>query len=329
MAEQRGLEVTFMRGNPMPWPAALGCTVGGALCVVLGYTVVPSFDPPGGDVLTYVIAAVVMVPIVLVAVLVLFADRGGPDTADDVDVPDELDAPPSDDDPAVVAVVVGEGQPSSRAIAGTILDLAAHDSVDISEHGDRVVLSLPSGARPRRETERLVLEDLQSRVDDKGDVVGPPIWSGKAPFWRAYRLDARTRALQAQLVEPRVPFIKLAMVLLIVFSAVALVSFWRILVFIGAILLANGITHLLARAGGYRLTAKGRLERRRWLAFGRYLERQGSLRDVGPAAIAIWGPNLVYGVLVGQADRVAAVLSPEVGRGDDLVVGEVIRKRTL
>jgi hypothetical protein len=329
----RGIEVTFQRGNPMPLKWAVVCTVVGAAFMVAGYTLVPEVDAPGGDVLTYIIAAVVMVPIVLVALLVVFADTSSKAASDQVTVPDELEEPPrdhpGDDDPAIVAVVVGEGQPSSRAVAATVLGLADRGALDLTEHGDRVVLSIDSGAAPRTEAERLVLDDLRGRADGRGDVVGPPIWPDQPSWWRAFRRDARDRALAAQLIEPRIPFTKLAMVLMVVLGAIAMLSFWRVLPFVGAILLANGLTHGLARTGGYRLAAAGRLARRRWLAFGRYLERQGSLRDVGPAAVAVWGPNLAFGVLLGQADRVADVLSPKVARGDDIVPGETISQKTI
>ena len=38
------------------------------------------------------------------------------------------------------------------------------------------------------------------------------------------------------------------------------------------------------------------------------------MRDVGPAAVAVWGPNLSYGVVLGQAPRTAEALTPP---GDD------------
>ena len=329
MAKQRGLEVTFMRGNPMPWPAALGCTVGGAICMVLGYTVVPSFDPPGGDVLTYVIAAVVMVPIVGVALLVLFADRGAADAADDVDVPDELDAPPSDDDPALVAVVVGEGQPSSRAIAGTILDLAMHDAVDVSEHGDRVVLSLRSGARPRARPNDSCWRTCEAGPTRRATSSGRP--SGRARRRSGVRIGstrgpARSRRSSSShgsrssrsrwcswSCSARSPSSPSG-----ASSCSSVRSSWR----------TGSPTSSRAPAatGSPRRVASNVAGGSRSVGT---CSARGACATSDRRRIAIWGPNLVYGVLVGQADRVAAVLSPEVGRGDDLVVGEVIRKKTL
>ncbi|MGQ0805367.1 MAG: hypothetical protein ACT4PI_16080, partial [Actinomycetota bacterium] len=63
------------------------------------------------------------------------------------EVPDELAEPPSDHDPALVAVLVGEGRPSHRAVAGTVLALADRGVVDIEEYGDR---QRAGAARPRR-----------------------------------------------------------------------------------------------------------------------------------------------------------------------------------
>ena len=99
-------------------------------------------------------------------------------------------------------------------------------------------------------------------------------------------------------------------------TALALVFFWYIVSFIGFILFANGVPHLIAGASGYRLSAPGVAYRAQWVAFGRYIRAHKSLRDVGPAGVAVWGPNLVYGVLVGEGDKTAHALAPRVGHDD-------------
>ena len=71
-----------------------------------------------------------------------------------------------------------------------------------------------------------------------------------------------------------------------------------------------GITHATASLGGYRLSREGRELRAKWAAYARYLSAQGSVRDVGPAAVAVWGPNLAYGVVLGQAEQAARPLTP-------------------
>ncbi|HEY8218199.1 MAG TPA: hypothetical protein VIH82_13765, partial [Acidimicrobiia bacterium] len=99
-------------------------------------------------------------------------------------------------------------------------------------------------------------------------------------------------------------------------TGLALIFFWHIAAFIGFILLANGLPHLVARASGYRLSAAGLTARAQWIAFGRYIRSHNSLRDVGPAGVAMWGPNLVYGVIVGEGDKAAKALAPHVGRDE-------------
>jgi uncharacterized membrane protein len=117
-------------------------------------------------------------------------------------------------------------------------------------------------------------------------------------------------------VESRIPFIGLMLVSIFTATGLALIFFWYIASFVGFILLANGLPHLIARASGYRLSATGIAERARWIAFGRYVHAHGSLRDVGPAGVAMWGPNLVYGVIVGEGDTAARMLAPDVGRDE-------------
>ena len=86
----------------------------------------------------------------------------------------------------------------------------------------------------------------------------------------------------AHLVENRVPLLGLMLVSILTATALALIFFWYVLTFIGLILLANTLPWLAVGVSGYRLTADGVRYRSRWIAFGRYLAAQGSLRDVGP-----------------------------------------------
>ena len=116
------------------------------------------------------------------------------------------------------------------------------------------------------------------------------------------------------------------MVLSIVTATVlAIAIFWYTLAFVGLILLANGIPHLIVRFGGYRLSVVGTIERARWLAFGRGLRDRGGLATVGPGGVSMWGPYLVYGVLFGGAPRAAAALTPAgVKGGAELPAGVVV-----
>ncbi|MGQ0805368.1 MAG: DUF2207 family protein [Actinomycetota bacterium] len=128
-------------------------------------------------------------------------------------------------------------------------------------------------------------------------------------WWRAFAPDARKQTLEAGLLDPTIPFIAFGIAFAFTAVGVSFALFERVLVFVGIIPFSIGFTHALAHIGGYKLTHAGRELTARWAAFARYLDAQGSVRDVGPAAIAIWGPNLAYGVVLGQAERAAVPLT--------------------
>ena len=155
----------------------------------------------------------------------------------------------------------------------------------------------------------------------KGDIEGPPIWKHHVTWWHSYREDARKAALSAGLLQFRIPFVGLMILMIFTSTALGLVFFSRMPVFIGSILFANGIPHLLARATGYRLSDQGQVMRAKWAAFARYLQKEGSVHDVGAAGIVMWGPNLSYGVVLGQAPKAAHELAPP-GGDDRSFIGE-------
>lgn len=310
--------VTASRGNPLSWPIALLFTIVGAALIVLGFTVFGKVSPTpddggiGGSIMTFIAFLLIVPPWCFY--LVYLVRRGGQRRNAAEEIPAELPEPPSSDDPAVVGAVVNQGSPSGRAVAGTILALAARGAVDIQEHGPKVVVVVSPEARGATPTDNLVLGGLRARADERGHVSGPPLWQDDPPWWGDYVRDARSRAVTAGLVETRIPFVGLMLVSIFTATGLAILFFWYLAAFIGFILLANGLPHLVARASGYRLTAAGIAERGRWLAFGRYIDAHQSLRDVGAAGVAMWGPNLVYGVLLGEGDRAAQQLAPDVGR---------------
>jgi len=59
---------------------------------------------------------------------------------------------------------------------------------------------------------------------------------------------------------------------------------------------------------GTSLTAKGRAERERWLAYGSWLRTNSQLHDVGAPGIATWGEPLVYATVLGAAPTAAGSL---------------------
>jgi hypothetical protein len=312
--------VTVTRSNPLPVPIAILFTVVGATLIVLGFTVIPKVEVPeaGGfdsGIIMDVLAFLFIVPgWIFYARYALRHAHKRRDAV--VGVPRELPEPPGRDDPAVVGTVVGEGRPRGRAIAATVLGLADRGVIEIQEAGDRVRIAVPADASGSTYTDELVLDGLRARADERGDVVGPPIWPKDVEWWPEYARDARARAIEARLVESRIPFVGLMIVSIFTATGLALLFFWHIAAFVGFILLANGLPHLIARASGYRLSPAGIRARAEWIAFGRHIRAHDSLRDVGPAGVAMWGPNLVYGVLVGEGDRAARALAPDVGRDE-------------
>lgn len=330
------MHVTVSRGNPLPWPIAILFTLVGAGLIVAGFTVIGKVELPAGEsdfgvgfgssVILNVIAALLVVPAWFFYLRYLLR-RSRERRAAAVDVPRELAEPPSNDDPAVVAVVLGSGKLSGRAIAATMLGLAEQRVIDIQEHGDKVVVDIPTGATGATSTDEVVLGALRQRADANGDVVGPPIWPDEIDWWREYARDARARATSAGFLESRIPLVGLMLVSIFTATALALVFFWYIAAFVGFVLLANGLPHLIAKASGFRLSSAGITSRAQWIAFGRYIHAHKSLRDVGPAGVSVWGPNLVYGVLVGEGDKAARALAPKVG-ADDPAPGELVTEYT-
>ena len=305
--------VTVSRGGQMPVLVAWLLTLAGLGMMVFGWPVVLPMGGATGvaEILMLVIAILLAVPAWLIFLLVLIRSARARRRIVS-DVPGELPEPPSDHDPAIVAVLHGEGKPARTAVAATVLDLAHRDVIEVDEYGERIVIRIPADGDGANEGERLVIAGLRAHAEPTGDVVGPPVFKHKATWWRAFRRDARHRAAAAGLAQPVIPYVGLMIVLIFTAVALSLVVFERILVFVGLILFANGVPHLLGLASGYRLTAAGRELRARWEAFGRYLDAQRSVRDVGPAAVAVWGSILAYGVVLGEAPRAARALTPGV-----------------
>jgi len=309
----------------MPWGAALALTLVGAVMVVVGLTVVGRIGAPtneAGALPGWVVPLVVIPTWGVIAVVALRRMRARRGVIADAAVPDVLTEPPSDLDPAVVGVVVGRGRATARAVAATTLGLAARRRITIHEVGDRVVVTpdaTPADATPLAPTDTIVLQALGARADAaSGDTVGPPLWPADDDWWHAYARDARDRAIAAGFVESRIPLVAVILVCVLTATAMAIAIFWYTVAFVGLILMANGIPHLLVRASGYRLSRAGLVERARWVAFGRSLRERGGLAAAGPASVAVWGPYLVYGVLMGAGSPAIAVLTPDVARDTEL-----------
>lgn len=313
--------VTVSRGNPLPWPIALLLTVVGAVLIVLGFTVVPEVE--GMDNTMLDVIAVLLAGPALLVFLVVMVRKGWRDLRENPaeGVPAELPEPPGTDDPDVVGVLVGKGTPPRRAVAGVILALADRHEISIDEYGEQIVIDVAPDAAVHNQGESIVAEALAERADAQRRITGPPFWQGRVPWWRDFVRDARTRARAESLIDSTIPLVGTMVLLIIVGTAFSLIFFWRTPVFVGTILFVNGFPHLLARASGYRLTNAGIRRRAEWVAFARYLHAQRSFRDVGPSGVKVWGPNLVYGAVLGEADKAARPLTPDAD--DDSPIDEV------
>jgi len=117
------------------------------------------------------------------------------------DVPDHLSDPPTQADPAVVAVLEGEGRPARPAIAGTVLALAQRKALEIQKYGDKLVVKIPLTTTPTNDSERIVLDALRKEASPDGVIEGPPVLREPATWWRAFRRDAIKQARGMGLVH--------------------------------------------------------------------------------------------------------------------------------
>lgn len=227
------------------------------------------------------------------------------------DVPATSSDPPTDDDPAVVAVLDGEGRPAKEAVAGTILAIAHRKDLEVQQLGPKVVVKVPRTTTARNASEQLVLDALREAGDDQGVVEGPPVVPTSSRWWRAFRRDAVRRARQKGFVTRWLPLAPLSGA--IVTTAVGIGVFFLdqpgvyAAIVIGTEMLAWAVSFV----SGYTLTDKGWRHRALWRSFARYIDHQGKLdKDVGPAGVVVWGPYLVYGAALGEAHDASKPLTP-------------------
>jgi Predicted membrane protein (DUF2207) len=226
------------------------------------------------------------------------------------DVPREITDPPTADDPAIVAVLNGEGTPAKEAIAGTILALAQRKALDLQEYGAKVVMKIPSTTSPANASEGYVLEALRAEATPEG-VVESPLWRKRARWWRAFRRDVIKRARDDALVKKWLPLAPLSAALITTGIGISLFFFTNPVVYFIIIFGVQFIGYVISFVSGYTLTNKGWRQRALWRGFARYIAHQGKLdKDVGPAGVVVWGPYLVYGAVLGEAHGAAKPLTP-------------------
>jgi hypothetical protein len=236
-----------------------------------------------------------------------------------VATPDELREPPSDQHPAVVALLVhGRAAGLRMAVAATVLALVEQRQLRLEPlDAQRFELSVVPLARGRVPIEWYVIQALRGGASrEQGrTLTGPPLF--REEMWRAPRLgtferDLRQMATNSKLLAPVLSGVVLFVVpialgaCLVGFDSVAAVavrtwgfSFGPVVGIVASALL------------GVHRTAVGELESARWEAHGRWLERNANFDDLGVPAFQVWGEHLTLAVATGVAPRAASALSPD------------------
>lgn len=231
--------------------------------------------------------------------------------------PDHLAEPPDGYDPAVVALLLADARKLDQdAVAGTVLDLVHRKVLVLDGYGpDRWVLRVPSGAQGTLAHEQVVIDGLRSQAPG-GEVTGPPLWQDQDPgWWRHYRAAVFKRAKEEGLVRRRFRVLYVGP-----FAAGIVCATWPLwatqstIWLVPVLSIALGLVFALPLGGGFEPTLAGVKSAGRWKAFGRYTADQGHWEDVDPAGVAVWGPYLSYGTVLGTCPYATAQLAPRGGR---------------
>ncbi len=231
---------------------------------------------------------------------------------------DAVYSPPSDLEPALAGLVVGEAGPGDRSVvAGTLLELARRGVISIDGvDSKRFVLTVPVGARGTTVFEEAVLALLrpQGQLTASATFSGPPLWGDDGR--RAARRLRRVLLLEG--MKRRLVRLTLSgLVLLpasIAMGVVALVASGGLSALGWFAVFAGPVLALVAALlSGLTLTAKGHDERRRWIAYADWLRSNTQLAHVGAPAVATWGEVLPHAAALGAAPVAARALSPRDG----------------
>jgi hypothetical protein len=226
-------------------------------------------------------------------------------------VPDHLSDPPTGADPAVVAVLDGEGRPARRAVAGTILALAQRKAIEVQEIGDRLIVKVPLPTIGANGSEQIVLDALRNEASPEGVIEGPPIWRKSTRWWRSFRRDAISRANEQGLVTRWMPLVQISGALITTGIGISIFTFTNPIVYFVIVFGVQILGYLISFFSGWTLTDQGWRDRALWHGFARYIHDQGDLnKDVGPEGVVVWGPYLVYGSVLGETHDAARALTP-------------------
>jgi hypothetical protein len=228
---------------------------------------------------------------------------------------DAIDTRPSGLEPALAGFTVGDARSGDRsAVAGTLLELARRDVITVEGiDSRRFTLTVPSGARGATVFEEAVLAKLrpQGQVSASATMTGPPLWGPEGrSVARSLRRVLVVQAFRQHLVKLTLSALVLvpasiAMGVVAVIGSGGLSALGWFAVFAGPVLAV-----IAALTSGVTLTAAGREERRRWLAYADWLRTNTQLRDVGVPGVAVWGEVLPHAAALGAAPVAAQALSP-------------------
>jgi hypothetical protein len=231
---------------------------------------------------------------------------------------DAIDTRPSGLEPALAGFTVGDARSGDRsAVAGTLLELARRDVITVEGiDSRRFTLTVPSGARGATVFEEAVLAKLrpQGQVSASATMTGPPLWGPEGrSVARSLRRVLVVQAFRQHLVKLTLSALVLvpasiAMGVVAVIGSGGLSALGWFAVFAGPVLAV-----IAALTSGVTLTAAGREERRRWLAYADWLRTNTQLRDVGVPGVAVWGEVLPHAAALGAAPVAAQALSPRHG----------------
>jgi hypothetical protein len=227
---------------------------------------------------------------------------------------------PGAEPPAVAALLVSRGRPGHAALAATILDLAAHGSIDLEwgRGGVPICLGVRRDAPGLRELERMVVLRLDAWFDAPGTSVAallndrrendPMRWH--AAFHRAVIEEARRRGL----VAPRLGRLARWLLLLTAVGPAAVFGWYLGLShaldlgpvpeLLGGVLWV-GLAFLVP--SGLRLTPQGAVATARWLGLRATLPHNPACSDgLRVAGDPVHDPALARAVAVGLAPELAA-----------------------
>lgn len=231
----------------------------------------------------------------------------------DDDVPEELRDPPTDDAPAVVALLLAKGERvGPGAVAGAVLGLAHRRVLSIDGITSEEFALRPAATRPSLSaSDSLLLDAIGAALDADGARRGPPLWSSPprrfwAPYRRAVLKEAKAAGLLARTHKP---------MLFGLYAVIFATCTWPLWLDQSQVLLVP-VLSVASLIFGFPFLAKmtitdaGIRRRSQWLAFRKFLVAESALDQVGAPGVATWGPYLVYAAALDVATTAIDDLAP-------------------